>query len=502
MKKHSLLIRAVMTLLCLSMLLSALAACAEKGNNESKSTQAPNNETVETGPELDENGYIKDSLPADLNFNKTFNILATSHQKGQFYAEETDEHPVGMAIYSRNETVAERLGIELNWKWELGSEPQTEIDRFTMLIENDNKSGNQYDCVIAYNLVPYSLVSKGVCTNLADTKYIDLTAPWWPEVFTDRMLYKDKIFALVSSCETGTLKNLSAIYFNNDLIEDKLPQGVDPYEMVANNEWTVANLKELIKETYEDRGTIGKVEGDKDLFGLATSTQARLTCWYVGFGARLSDKNAEGELILTASDEKLGQVIDAINDLFSTQDSYLVDPKQFVMFKEERAIFYLGTLSLSSYLVSNEAKINYGIVPMPKLDAEQPRYYTHVPNWHEAWMISSGVDDKDCSSAFIECMASEAYRQINVVYFEENLKLRLAPDERLAPMYDLIRESISFDFLYIYKNILTENCDTYIQQCLVKPDKNKWATKWASIEPSVTSDFNKIVAMYEDGSAS
>ena len=117
-------------------------------------------------------------------------------------------------------------------------------------------------------------------------------------------------------------------------------------------------------------------------------------------------------------------------------------------------------------------------------------------------MISSGVKDQDCSSAFVECMASEAYRQINEAYFENNLKLRLAPDERLAPMYDLIRESISFDFLYVYKNILTENCDTWIQNCIRQPEKYKWATQWASIGSSVTNDFNNIVAMYEQGAAS
>ena len=94
-------------------------------------------------------------------------------------------------------------------------------------------------------------------------------------------------------------------------------------------------------------------------------------------------------------------------------------------------------------------------------------------------------------------MASEAYRQVNDVFFETNLKLRYAPDDRLANMYDLVRESISFDFLYVYKNILAKDCDSYLRNAIEKPDKYNWSTSWAEIGTSVTTDFQKILDTYE-----
>ena len=104
----------------------------------------------------------------------------------------------------------------------------------------------------------------------------------------------------------------------------------------------------------------------------------------------------------------------------------------------------------------------------------------------------------DCSSAVLECMASEAYRQLNEVFFETNLKLRYAPDERLAEMYDLIRESITFDFAYIYKEVLSKNCDYAIIDCIRYPETKKWSTSWSSMKDVVNTDFLKILDLYQN----
>ena len=494
MKTMSKLVRLLLLVLCLSMVLSAFAACAGDEKNE-QNTQDATDAPVETGPDLDENGYIKDALPEDLNYGREFTIFAVSGQKKHFFAEENAEGHVYQAVYKRNMTVEDRLGIEMNWVWEAG-QTNKEIPTFIKKIEADYQASNEYETIISYNLVPYELVNKGLCLNLKnDDYYLDLSAPWWPSVFTDRLLYKDSIFALVNSCGYGTLTNLTAIYFNNELIEaKKLP---DPYELVENNEWNAATLKEIIKGTYEDANKSGSVD-EGDLFGLATSTEPRLTCWYVGFGARLSDLDTNGELILTVNNDRMTKAIDTVLDLFSTQDAMLTEKEQYTMFKEKRAIFYLSTLTLSTRMVLDNIEIKYGVAPIPKMDAEQERYYTHIPNTHEAWSIPTGAPDAVASSAFIECMASEAYRQINDVFFETALKVRYAPDERLAKMYDLVRDSISFDFLYMYKNVLQNDVDAKIRNCFTKPDKYQWATQWGSIGTSVQTDFDAIVSIYEN----
>ena len=513
MKNTTKLTRLLLVLLSLVMVLSAFAACstedegAAASSEEGGGTGEGGGEQIDDGTQqggkwdgwaLDENGYIMDRLPENMNFGGEFVFLADNDQKSHFYATAEDTAPVKKALYARNTTVEERLGITVVWKLESAGSKYT---AFNQLCETDIQGGKEYDCVLAYNLAPYPLASKGYLLNLNDTTYIDLEAPWWPEEFLQNMLYKDQIYALVDNASVGTITNMSCIFFNNTLLNDK---GIEsPYDLVKANNWTIPKLKELIKDTYYDKNGDGKAQGGTggDIYGLVTSTNARLTCWYYGAGLRFTSVNSAGDLVFNTDVEDATRKIDAIVDMFSTEDSLVTEPaSQYVMFKEELAYFYLSSVTLASNMVNNDINIDYGVVPNPKLNSEQDRYYTHCPNSHEAWYLLSSTQDADVSSAFIEAMASESYRQVNPVFFETNLKIRYAPDENLAQMYDLIRESITFDFAYLYKSTigqgLTDDVDKCIRNCIASPETNQWATLWAGMKDTVAINFQSLLDIY------
>lgn len=492
MKKASKLTRAILLLMSLLLVLSAFAGCK-------KDEPVNNGDTDETDngdSPYDENGYLKDQIPSGLNFNDEFTVLAAGTQKQHFFSDENGVTPIEQAIYERNYTVEDRLGVEFNWVFQDCYE-QKDQATFQSMVENDVLNTKEYDTVISYNLLPYTMANKGYCINLADTKYIDLTAPWWPSVFLDHMLYKNQIFTLVNASGKGTIENLSAIFFNNDLLESR---GLEsPYELVENNQWTVAKMKEMIVDTYEDLNP-NQVVDELDKFGLATSTDARLSCWYFGCGVKFITRDDNDELVLNITDPRIETSIGAIVDLFSTDDSSLVDTtnkSNYAMFVEERTIFYLSVVQIAEYMVFVDSKIDYGLVPIPKLDSEQDRYYTHLPNTHDAWYIPISARNLDCSSAVIECMASEAYRQVEPVYYENYLKHRYAPDERLADMYDLIRNSITFDFNYIFRFVFTKDCDTWVRNCIREPSKYSWASSYEKIHEAIEYDFQKIINTYE-----
>ena len=510
MKSIQKITRLLLILLALAMMLSAFAACTTEedgdvattvGDDDGDSTEPIDDGFQHGGPwdgwALDDDGYIMDRLPENMDFGDEFVILADSSQQSHFYATEEDTAPVQMAIYSRNSTVEDRLGITLVWKLEpCGSSKQA---AFRQLCETDIKTSNEYDCVVSYNLTPYTMANQGYLYNLNATTNLDLEAPWWPGDFLNSMLYKDQIYALVDNASVGTVSNLSCIFFNNDLLEAKKIES--PYDLVANNEWTIPKLKELIKDTYEDKNGNGSAEGGTggDIYGLVTSTAARITSWYYAAGLRFSSVNDQGELVFNNDVEDTTRRIEAIVDLFSTQDALVNEPAgQYHMFKENLAYFYLSNVALATNMVNNGIEIDYGVAPNPKLDSSQSRYYTHVPNTHEAWYLLSGIKDEECSSAFLEAMASEAYRQVNPVYFETNLKVRYAPDEQLAAMYDIIRDSITFDFVYLYKSVMGSGIDTGIRGCIQTPESKQWATVWAGIKDQMNNNFQTILDVYAD----
>ena len=494
MKKSGLAIRLFCLLLALCTLCATFAACAAEDDNtqatsSSKATEESGEETVEGAPTDDQGFLILESVPEDFKLDGTFTILGWGDGK-QHYREEMGDDEVGNAIYRRGLAVEERLGVDLQWSFTPGNWDHKH--EYIQKVKSTSDAGTAYDALVCYNLVPYALAVQGLAQNLYDTEYIDLTAPWWPSVYLGEALYNETIFGLVESCAYPTLRQMTGVFFNNDLIEDK---GVrSPYDMVAANEWTLENMMTALKGVYEDRNHDGKKDVD-DFYGVSTGNAAQIDSWFYGTGYRWSDFDGEGNLLLLAGDDSIIEFTNRMAEAFSQDAFYPVDSKHGNLFKESRAIMYLGCVSLVETTFKGE-EIKYGIAPMPKGSSEQEHYYTHLSNTHDAWCIPLNARDNDNSSAVIECMAYESYRQVDPVYYDSCIKLRYAPDERLGEMYDLMRESITFDFFYLFGASFSYFPITPMRNCCQWPEKHSWASIWQQYSDPWTTEFNNMAALY------
>ena len=496
MKQSSVVMRLFCLLLVLCMLCATFAACAgeeddtkKKGTSEATKDDTPTEEALPT----DEEGYLLNSIPETFKINDTFTILGWDNGNSghkQHYREELSEDLVGNAIYTRSITIEEKLNVELEWnfvpgKWE-------EKTSFAQEIERTSSAGMAYDATVCYNLVPCLLAVQGLAENLYGTKYIDLTAPWWPSVYLDEALYNDIIYGLVESSSYSTLRQMTGVFFNNELIEKK---GVkSPYDMVEANEWTLDNMMIALKDVYEDTNTDGKKDA-ADFYGVSTGNEAQIDSWFYGAGYRWSEFDGDGNLQLLAGEPSIIEFVDRMAVAFEQEDFFPVDKSHGKMFKEERALMYLACVSLAETTLKN-MDIKYGIAPIPKGSQAQENYITHLSNTHDAWCIPLHARNIDNSSAVIESMAYESYRNVEPVYYDTCIKLRYAPDERLGAMYDLIREGITFDFFYLYGGTFKVFPITPMRQACQK--KNSWTNAWASNRESWTTEFNAFVKLYTE----
>lgn len=118
-----------------------------------------------------------------------------------------------------------------------------------------------------------------------------------------------------------------------------------------------------------------------------------------------------------------------------------------------------------------------GVVPLPKANEGQQKYYSALSGPYPVWMIPAGVANMDVSSATLEAMAAEAYRQVKPVYLNQCLSSRWATHEGFGKMYDLIMEGITFDMaievadMYGYSTPMQA-----IESCVLHPETEKWST--------------------------
>ena len=493
------LMRLLVLMLALCLLVGTFAACS----TEDEDVATPDASTQGTGSgaddviedDLDENGYLKDNLPEDLSFDREVRILYSTHQKKWICVDEEGSTAgvVEEAIYTRWQDVQDRLGIEILWVAEPGKWDSSKTT-FIQMVETNSSTGTAFDAVASYNLFPGAFANQGLVQNLADTDYIELDKPWWPSAYIEEAMVNDTIYGLVENSSRATLCNLHGTFFNNSLIQ---AHGLtSPYEMVANNTWTFDNMMALIKDIGSDLNSNGTKDND-DYFGLVTGTQAKIETWFFGMGYRYSQKTADGgiELLMTNSD-KMIEWIDRFNDATSTKDFLIHDASHTKAFVEERAVLYMSSIQLVDSMIGKEITMDYGVVPVPKGSESQERYISNVANDHNAWSVPVNCYSLEESSAIIECMASESYRTIAPMYFETCVKLRYAPDERLFKMYDMIRDSITFDFCQIYSFVFASGSDPrqLIQNC-TKGTSN-WASQWANVGGTVENGFADILTLY------
>lgn len=489
MKKTALLTK----LLCVLLVLMMIAAMAVSCHTEEDDASAATGDTSTTVPLEEDTEFPEDGLN-DINFGESVRIVVSESQKGQVYQEEETDNVINNAIYKRGVTVEERLGLDITWI-PMDATWNNNREIFFQHIQTTSETGQAYDALCLYNLMPGALAAKGLLENLADTTYIDLTAPWWPEDLVNQVLINDKLYSLVESSSKGTLMNIHGVFFNNKLINSYDLRS--PYDMVEANEWTFENMIALVKGVGSDLNENGTKDKD-DFFGVVTGTEAKLETWFFGMGYKYATRNEAGELEFLMNDsEYMLSWIDEFVNASDSKDFWLWDKEGHTKaFFNEHAILYMSAIRLVDNGVREGVEMDYGIVPVPKKDASQPKYITNVANSHDMWCVPLDAKDMDVSSAILECMASESYRQIAPVYFDQCIKLRFAPDERLAAMYDLIRDSIVFDFCAIYSFALPQVPRTVLHATLKNPSGKPWTSEWQKIEGSMVGGFETILELY------
>lgn len=121
------------------------------------------------------------------------------------------------------------------------------------------------------------------------------------------------------------------------------------------------------------------------------------------------------------------------------------------VFGEGRALFRTTAFSAIKKLRAYEEGVEFGIVPMPKLNAEQEKYYTPCSaRYAYAVVIPNCVEDEEFSAYMTELVCCEAKNYVTDAYYEVTLKKRDSKDDETERMLDLLFSNVIYDTGYIY----------------------------------------------------
>ena len=481
-------------LLC-SMLAASLAACggSESGGDATAPSQQDSVSTVPVDTDHDANGFLLDSIPADTNFGgATVNILIREAiANTEFFVEEQTGDIVDDALFERNNAVEERLGVDLNFISLPGEWPDRETFKGAIK-QSVMAADGAYDlCAVLSNQLA-SLTLDGVLIDLNTLDYLDFEKPWWAKGLLDELAVDDKLYFASGDASLGLINGMICVFYNKSLCEDYSVPNL--YDLVNNGEWTIDKAVEFTKDVYQDLNGDGtKSLGDQ--FGFATGSWNQLYGFIDSFNLQILERDNDGyPSKFVFGSEKVVDAEQKLVALFKDNDAFITesaDSDNYVKeFQSGRVMFCTGEFKdTASY--RDISAFDYGVIPYPKYDENQPEYGTTARATYSSFCIPKTANDPDMTAAVLECFASESYRKVSPAYFETALKVKYSRDDETSQMFDLIKSSVRFSFATSFTAVIgdPQNC---FKGEVAKLNDN-WASYIASWEPNAQTKLDSAL---------
>lgn len=426
--------------LILAILIIAIV-CFSCGN-EAAENQNSTTPITEITDEIAEEIEVTDDLGTWDFGGYVFNNIAREGN-GIVVEEETGDS-LDDAKFRRNKTVEERLNIQIVEKIVPASDYAN--SQRNSIIAGDRA----YDIMVIRGPDAYGIAQEGMLHPIEELPYVDLSKPYWDEWLTKQWSIANRNYFGAGAFDLRTY-SAAAMLFNKKLVNDL---GIDDlYEVVREGNWTYDKFEEFGRMSMIDLNGDGTFTID-DQHGLVGITRSIQPAFWISAGVKTIEQDSEGIPYMTALDLQFIDVWFKMVDTLVTSGVWFhnvadpnlhPNPEWDTVFKDGRALFYDG--EVSSAKTFRDMEIDFGIIPFPKLDTKQEKYYSQL-SWAEMVSIPIYWDDTELerTSVILEALACESYNTVTPVYVDIVLRSKFTRDNESEEMLDIIFENRIFDW--------------------------------------------------------
>ena len=488
-----------------------MAACGEKAKDTGGNGNDGQNNPVNEGGEEENNGEptteakMLPELP-ESDFNgHVFTVLTHQELSDDWYAPDPREivaeiqdaeEPINDAVFRRNEMLKGKYNIDF------AIVPNTAEN--TQLNKSVKSGSDDYDAVIIFNNNVQSVVPSGNLLNVANLPYVDLDKPWW-DAGVNAMSVSNKNYLLAGDLLILDNEATNALIFNKDLMATL---GIDlPYNLAKEGKWTMDKFNEYVRGASNDLNGDGTMLPDDDRWGFVCYNDT-LHALLVSGGGALALKDENDLPFMDFTNPRNLQVIEKSMDIMYNKADVLniqADIKDgganssnwlrsyHTAFEESRALFMWVRMRVVEKFRGMDA--NFGILPMPKYDENQEKYYSVVNAYTGVLMgVPKTADDPERTSIILEAMAAESKYTLQPAYYDVVLQRKFARDEESSEMLDIIFGSRTYDIgaVYSFGSVFTD----FIGLCN-KSDTNITSYYDKKIN-AMQKAIDKVIVVFED----
>lgn len=485
--------------LLISMILSsaAFASCA-KDNNETNSGENNANATIESDPEetviseeeerakydptieaVDMQGYIFTMGTRD---DSTHNFPFHTRD---LYAESLNADIINDEVYNRNKKIEDKYNCKIVMKSYPESDEKTAIN---VVSKNAAAGDYSFDILLAHMIHTTANAVKGYYYNIKGFPHIDLNKPYWNKGATQGLSVGENLFVGLSDMSFSTNENAYCMFFNKKLAMEYNVE--NPYQLVAENKWTMDMFNELIKTSTSDLDGNGKMDKN-DQYGYVNSNSLNFL-WAGGSHVTAKDESNVPymDLLTERTIDVFNKAFEITNNPYTFKDREWFNQDSIDIFSNGRGLFYSSQLCRVNDLRNTD--FDFGIIPYPKYDSDQKEYYSYVDGHASMMAIPINLPNENYTGILLEELAYESYKSILPKYYDVVLNVKMVRDEESVDMLKIIFDSKTFDFGYAYGDWDTS---FLFLDCIHKED-TAFVSKYEKRAKTAEKALDKVLAEY------
>lgn len=321
-----------------------------------------------------------------------------------------------------------------------------------------------FDVIYEWGTNASTLALDGLLYDFKDLKSVDTGRGYWVPSTHGDLTVGGKMFIATNYITMNSIDYAEMLYFNKTMYE-KLGYTESLYDCVTNGTWTTDKLVDIAVSATNDVDGDGEMTS-ADRYAFWGSRDDSLVDLARSAGAQNTVKNTDGSYSLDVYNQKIVDIYTKYADKLSGKENFITyediwqeqpnlsdfssrsEGARFLGFGEGHIMFMSGTLSLTREF--EDMTDDYGILPNPVYDADQPGYCHFIDS--NAPMLSVPKDgvDVDITGLVLEYMAYSSEKHLLPAYTKLTTESKKTVDVSDAKMLEFIKCSLRYEWTELY----------------------------------------------------
>lgn len=467
------------------MIMTQTLACGSQPDDGNSTTAAGDGTTAEVTTAKDMSGECE--IPDDVKFDGETFIIAmyeNASVNNHMVVDEENGDTQNDAMYKRQRMTEERFGITLE---EAVFEDNASSFR-TPILAGDR----EYDIANIRCTDALSFWQEELIIPTSQLPYINLEKTYWNKDFNESLTLCGQQYIAIGDMLTSTHDLTYALTFNKKLAEDY--KVGDIYSLVKEGKWTFDSMLGMMKSATNDLNGDTKMD-ENDSYGYASHPKQVLPDFWIAAGEMAVKKDDGGIPYLAVGEERFINVFNKIFDITygaetyykpSDQGLYDVPESCIKLFTNDQLMFMDASFFYVQQLRSMET--DFGIIPYPKADENQERYYSRV-SYYNAPIVPVTNNNLEKTGAVLEYFNYVSHDTVIPAYSDVVLYGKVIRDDESREMLDIIFDSRVVD---IGDTTMCSTIRDGVFKNMFKNDDRDISSKIPNIQSAIDEFVEKI----------